>query len=157
MKKFLAVTALVTLTTTSAFAATTGSLLLQGIVAQKVNIVVTPVAVASALDLSTTQSDLKVATVNEQSNSKTGYKVTITSANLGKLKRTDGAEVFSYSLKYAGASVGLSTAAGSTFTTSTSAAVNVNKDLNISYTGVAAESMVEGTYADTVTFNIAAN
>ena len=81
MKNFLVVTALLTLTTTSAFAATTGSLLLQGIVAQKVSIVVTPVAVASALDLSTTQSDLKVATVNEQSNSKTGYKVTITSEN----------------------------------------------------------------------------
>lgn len=157
MKKFLAVTALVTLTTTSAFAATTGSLLLQGIVAKKVNIVVTPVAVASALDLGTTQSDLKVATVNEQSNSKTGYKVTITSANLGKLKRTDGAEVFSYSLKYAGAAVGLTSAAGTTFTNSSASAVNVNKDLNISYTGVAAESMVEGTYSDTVTLNIAAN
>ncbi len=157
MKKLIAVTALLTLSTTSVFAATTGTLLLQGIVAQKVSVVVTPLSVASALDLSTTQADLKVGAVNEQSNSKTGYKMTITSANLGKLKRTDGAEVFSYSLKYGGSSVGLSTSAGSTFTNSSSAIVNVNKDLNISYTGVAAESMIEGTYQDTLTLNIAAN
>lgn len=157
MKRLLAVTALLTLTTTSAFSATTGSLLLQGIVAKKVAIVVTPVAVASALDLETSQVDLKVATVNEQSNSKTGYKVTISSAKLGKLQRTDGSEVFSYTLKYNGAAVGLSTSAGTTFTTSTAASVNVNKDLAISYTGVAAESMVEGTYNDTLTLNIASN
>lgn len=157
MKRLLAVTALLTLTTTSAFSATTGSLLLQGIVAKKVAIVVTAAGAASALDLETTQADLKVATVNEQSNSKTGYKVTITSAQLGKLKRTDGAEVFSYTLKYGGSAVGLSTAAGTTFTNSSAASVNVNKDLNISYTGVAGESMVEGTYTDTLTLNIASN
>ena len=130
---------------------------LQTIVPKKVAITVTPVTVASALDLSTTQADLKVATVNEQSNSKTGYKVTITSANLGKLKRTDGAEVFSYSLKYGGAAVGLSSAGGTVFTNSTAASVNVSKDLAVSYTGVANESMVEGTYADTLTLNIASN
>lgn len=157
MKRFLAVAALLTLTSTAAFSAPSGTLLLQGIVAKKVNIVVTPVAVASALDLETTQADLKVATVNEQSNSKTGYKVTITSAQRGKLKRTDGSEVFSYSLKYGGAAVDLSTASGTVFTNSTAAAVTVNKDLAISYTGVAAESMIEGTYADTLTLNIASN
>ena len=157
MKKSLAITALIALTTSSAFSATTGTLLLQGVVAKKVAIVVTPQAVASALDLETSQTDLKVATVNEQSNSKTGYKVTITSANLGKLKRTDGAEVFAYTIKYGGSAVGLSTAAGTSFTTATAAAVNVNKDLNLSYSGIAAESMVEGTYADTLTLNIASN
>ena len=157
MKKLLTATALLAITTTSAFSATTGTLLLQGIVPKKVAIVVTAQSVASALDLDTTQADLKVATVNEQSNSKTGYKVTITSANLGKLKRTDGAEVFAYTLKYGGAAVALSTSTGTSFTNSTAAAVNVNKDLAISYSGVANESMVEGTYADTLTLNIASN
>lgn len=157
MKKLLIATSLLTLTTTS-FAATSGTLLLQGIVAKKVSIVVTPQAVASALVLETSQTDLKVATAVEQSNSSTGYKVTVSSANLGKLKRTDGSEVFSYTLKYGGASVGLSTAAGSVVTNSSSASVvNVSKDLAISYTGVAAETMVEGTYADTLTVNIASN
>jgi hypothetical protein len=157
MKKSLVVTALIALSTSPAFSATTGTLLLQGVVAKKVAIVVTAAAVASALDLETSQTDLKVATVNEQSNSKTGYKVTIASTNLGKLKRTDGAEVFAYTLKYGGSNVGLTTAAGTTFTTSSAASVNVNKDLNVSYSGVAAESMVEGTYADTLTLNIASN
>lgn len=157
MKKLLIATALFAITSTSVFAATSGSLLLQGIVAKKVSIVVTSQAVASALDLETSQSDLKVASVNEKSNSKTGYKVTITSANLGKLKRTDGAEVFSYTLKYGGAAVGLSTSAGTVFTNSSASSVNVNKDLAISYSGVAGETMVEGTYADTLTLNIASN
>lgn len=156
MKKFLAFTAFLSLSS-QAFSSTTGTLILQGTVAKKVSIAVTAQSVASALDLETTQADLKVATVNEQSNSKTGYKVTITSANLGKLKRADGAEVFNYTLKYGGSAVGLTTAIGSTFTNSAGAVVNVNKDLAISYTGVSGSLMVEGTYADTLTMNIAAN
>lgn len=157
MKKLLVAVTTLAITSTSAFSATTGTLLLQGIVAKKVAIAVTAQSVASALDLETTQADLKVATVNEQSNSKTGYKVTITSANLGKLKRTDGAEVFAYTLKYGGSAVGLSTAAGSSFNNASAAVVNVNKDLAISYTGVSESLMVEGTYADTLTLNIASN
>ena len=157
MKKLLAITALLTLTTTSAFAATSGTLLLSGIVPQKVSVTVTATGVASALDLSTSQSDTKIGTVNEQSNSKSGYKITISSANLGKLKRTDGADVFAYTLKYSGSSVGLSSAAGTTLTNSSGTVANVNKDLNISYIGVNAETMVEGTYNDTLTVAIAAN
>lgn len=157
MKKLLIATSLLALSTT-AFSAVTGTLLLQGTVAKKVSIVVTPETVASALDLEVTQTDLKVATVNEKSNSNTGYKVTLLSANLGKLKRASGSEVFSYSLKYGTTAVNLSAAAGAIVTTSTaSSAVNVNKDISISYTGIAAETMVEGTYADTLTINIASN
>ncbi len=156
MKNLFLATTLLTLTTTS-FAATTGTLLLQGVVAQKVSLAVTPQAAASALDLSTSQTDLVVASVNEQSNSKTGYKVTISSANLSKLKRTDGADVVAYTMKYNGSAVALTSAAGTTLSTSTAASVNANKSVSISYTGATAESMVEGTYADTVTFTIAAN
>lgn len=156
MKKLLIAATLLTLTSTS-FAATTGTLLLQGVVAQKISVSVTPAAGASTLDLASNQTDLSVATVNEISNSKTGYKMTITSANLGKLKRTDGSDVFSYSLKYNGSAVALGTTAGTTITNSSASAVNANKSVTISYTGAAAETMVEGTYADTVTFTIAAN
>ena len=154
MKKILLLLTL-SIATTVAYSATSATLLLQSVVPKKVAITVTAVSVASALDLSTTQADLKVATVNESSNSKTGYKVTITSANLGKLKRTDGADVFTYSLKYGGSSVGLTTASGTVFTNPTSAIINTNKDLNISYTGVTPESMIEGSYQDTLTLNIA--
>lgn len=156
MKKFLAVTTLLALTTTS-YAATTGTLLLQGVVTQKISVSVTPASAASTLDLTSNQTDLSVASVNEISNSKTGYKLTISSANLGKLKRTDGSDVFAYSMKYNGSAVALGSAAGTTITNSSAAAVNANKSVTISYTGAAAETMVEGTYADTVTFTIAAN
>ena len=104
---------------------------------------------------SASQTDLKVATVNEQSNSKTGYKVTVTSANLSKLKRTDGPEVFAYTMKYNGSAVALTSAAGTTVT-SASTNANVNKDVSITYAGIAPELMVEGTYNDVVTFTIAA-
>lgn len=157
MKKFLAITALLTLGISQSYAATSGTLILQGVVPNKISILVTPVAVASALNLETTQTDLKVATVNERSNSKTGYKVTISSSNLGKLKRTDGPEVVSYTMKYGGSAVGLSTSAGTVFTSTATTSVNVNKDVAISYTGTAAESMIEGTYSDTITLNIASN
>ena len=157
MKYILAMTAILSLTSTVSFGATTGTLLLQGVVAKKVSIDVNPQAIASALDLEVSQTDLKVATVNEKSNSNTGYKVTITSANLGKLKRSGGAEVFSYSLKYGGSNVSLSSASGTVISSASASVANVNKDLNISYTGVPAETMVEGSYSDTVTLNIASN
>lgn len=156
MKKLVLVSALLALSTTT-FAATSGSLLLQGTVAKKMSLTVSPEAVASTLDLAVSQTDLAVASVNEKSNSKTGYKVTITSANLSQLKRTDGADVFSYTMKYNGSSVSLVDAAGTTISESSASSVNVNKGVSISYTGVAPELMVEGTYDDTVTFSIAAN
>jgi hypothetical protein len=155
MKKFFA-TAILSMTAYS-FAATTGTLLLQGLVAQKISVFVTSQAIASTLDLSTSQTDLVVASVNEQSNSKSGYKMTITSANLSKLKRNDGAEVLSYTMKYNGAAVALTSAAGSTVSNSSASSVNVNRNVSISYTGISAELLLEGTYADTVTFTIAAN
>ena len=121
------------------------------------SLVITPQSVATALNLSATQTDLKVASVKEQSNSKGGHKLTITSANLGKLKRTDGADIFSYSMKYNGSVVALSTTAGASLVSSSAASVSTNKTVSISYTGVPQESMVEGVYTDTLTFTIAAN
>lgn len=157
MKNFYAMTILLALNSTTSFGATSGTLLIQGMVAKKVSIAVSPQAIASALDLEVSQTDLKVASVNEKSNSNTGYKVTITSANLGKLKRSGGAEVFSYTIKYGGTNVALSSAAGTVISSASAAVANVNKDMNISYTGVSAETMVEGSYSDTITLNIASN
>lgn len=115
----------------------------------------TPETIAATLPLDVSQTDTKVATVNEISNSSTGYKVTISSANLGSLIRSGGSEAFPYALKYNGSSVNL--AAPQVFTNPSAASVNVNKDVSISYTGVPAENMVAGEYVDTVTFEIAAN
>lgn len=53
------------------------------------------------------------------------------------------------------ASVDLSSS--DSFNNSAAAAVAVNKDVTISYTGQDAETMIAGDYEDTVTFSIAAN
>lgn len=153
MKNFIALT--LALATLNSMAATTGTLLLKGTVAPKLSIEVTPEAIASTLPLDISQTSTKVATVREKSNSNTGYKVTISSSNLGNLKRSSGTELFPYTLKYN--NVALNLASPVVNSHSAAANVNVTKDVAISYTGVPAEDMVAGDYTDTVTFTIAAN
>ncbi len=155
MKNFTAALLLTTLTT-GALAATSGQLLLKGNVPRLLSITVTPETIASSLPLNTTQANTKVATVNEKSNSNTGYKVSIASANAGKLVHESVASSsINYTLSYNSNSVNL--VSGQTFTYSSAASVNSNRDVKISYTGVPHENLVEGDYADTVTFTIAAN
>ena len=155
MKKFFTLALIATMTTT-VFAATTGTLLLKGIVPRLVNITVTAETIAANLPLDTTQSNTKVATVNEQSNSNTGYKVTVSSANAGKLVHQSVASSnVAYTLRYNNAAVNLASA--QTITYSSSASVNANRNVDISYTGVPHENLIEGNYQDTITFTIAAN
>lgn len=137
------------------FSATSGTLILKGQVSELLSITVTPETIAASLPLDASQSDTKVATVNEKSNSSTGYKVSVASANKGKLVRTGGSETFAYSLKYNGNSVNLASTQEYTFTSG--AAVDTDKDVTISYTGQSAQTMVAGEYSDTLTFTIAAN
>lgn len=152
MKRIL-VGLLLTTVGTSAFAGTTATLLLKGSIAPNLDISVTPETVAAALDLTTTQSNTKIATVQEKSNSNTGYKVTISSQNLGALK--NGQQRFVYNLAYNGSALNLASPVVQSYTSP--AAVTLNKNVNISYTGVPADQLVAGDYTDTITFTIAAN
>lgn len=155
MKKFFVI-ALATAMTTSAFAATSGTLLLKGIVPRLVSIVVTAETIAANLPLNTTQSNTKVAEVNEKSNSNTGYKVTISSANAGKLvHQSVSSSSVNYTLRYNNSAVNLASA--QTITYSSAASVNATRNVDISYTGVPHENLIEGNYQDTITFTIAAN
>lgn len=154
MKKIIGLA--LAMSTSFVFAATSGNLLLQGTVPALLSIEVTAEALASSLPLDTTQTDSKVATVNEKSNSNTGYKVNISSANAGALVHESQASSFiNYSLSYDGSAVDL--ANGDEFVFSSAASVDVNKDIDISYTGVPHENLIEGDYTDTVTFTISAN
>ncbi|MBP9681973.1 MAG: hypothetical protein KBD76_11250 [Bacteriovorax sp.] len=144
------------LVSSQAFSALSGSALFKGQVTRVVSLVVTAEPIAASLDLTASKSNLLVATINEKSNSKTGYKMTISSANRGKLKRVDGPELFTYTMKLNGSNVNLSQVAGTTFTRSTSRPVNINRNLKMSYVGKLPELMVQGTYADTITITIAA-
>jgi hypothetical protein len=138
------------------YAATSSSLLLQAQVPRIVSIAVTSLPIATALDLTVSQTNLKVGVVNERSNSKTGYKASVSSANLGKLKRVSGADVFAYSLIISGQTIDLSTAAGSTYSFLNTQLTDTNRDIFVSYSGKPAELMVEGNYQDTITFQISA-
>lgn len=142
------------LLSSSSFAALTDTLSLSASVAETVSIEVTAGSGASNLDLETTAADLVIASVNEKSNSNTGYTVNIVSDNLGALKRSGGTETFGYALKLGSTSLNLSTVAGHTITHSSAALADVTNDVKISYTGVSNATMVEGTYSDTVTFTI---
>lgn len=140
---------------TSSFAATTGNLLLKGQVAQVLDILVTPEAIAATLPLNVSQNGTKVATVNEKSNAPQGYRVKMVSSNLGNLKRAGGSELFSYYITYNDLPVDLANT--QTYSYHSAQAVNVNRDIKIFYTGIPAANMVAGEYSDTVTFTISTN
>lgn len=148
--------AMALMTTGQTLAATSGNLLLKGIVPEELSITVTPETIAASLPLDTTQADTKVATINEKSNSNTGYKVSISSSNLGNLVHESvSSSSIAYTLKYDSTTVDL--ANGDDFTFNSAASVDTNKDVEISYTGVPHASLIEGSYSDTVTFTISAN
>lgn len=155
MKKIIALTALAL--TTTAFGNTTGTLLLKGTVAEEVALAVTAETAASTLDLSASPTNLKVASVNEKSNSNTGYKIDLRSANGGLLK--NGAlDSLGYEISYGGGSFVAPTTVDQTVKTQNTADVyDVDSDVNIRYTGKPAVEMVEGDYTDTLTFTISAN
>ena len=144
----------------SLFAATTGTLTLTGIVAASTNITVTPQTGYNTLDLNTTQTNFLVAVVNEQSNDHLGYTVAVASFNLANagtqpfFKDIASGNTLNYSLQYKGIAVVF---AGGTATVTdvnaNTAAIGVNNNLNVSYTGSDALS-ASNSYADTLTFTI---
>lgn len=138
----------------SALSATTGTLLLTGIVPKKVEITVSPKPAASVLDLETTASNLSVGTLTGKANVLAGYKIAVSSSNLGKLVHTTTSSQFvNYTLKVDNTSVNLVTGQ----TLSYSGMGNYTKDLNISYTGIDGFNYESGNYNDTLTFTISSN
>lgn len=147
------------------FAATSGTITLSGTVPGVLEIAVTPNAAASDLDLTVDTVDLLVASVNERSNRKAGYTVTVTSANAAAimsgqafLRSADLAnpDVLPYGLSYNGAPVVFS--GGSSVVSDTwarTSVAGVEKELRISYDG-GAFFLNADDYADTLTFTIAA-
>lgn len=156
MTKILATLALTVFFTTGVMASTTGTLILNGTVPQLLSIEVTPEPIASNLPLDTTQTETKVATINEVSNSNTGYSVAISSDNQGALvHETETSSAINYTLRYDGNTVDL--ASGDSYSFPSAGSVDANKDVDISYTGVDHAQLIEGDYGDTVTFTISAN
>lgn len=161
MKKLLGL-ALSLLLANTGFSAVIGEVKLSGNIEQEVSIVVTATSAANSLDLTNDQSNLKVADVTENSNSKSGYKVTLSSANGGFLKNTDvnatANNTIAYTVTYgtmlSGAS--LDTDKVGSEIDSASAVVANDNDLAISYLGVTPSQLLSGDYTDTITLTISA-
>lgn len=150
-------TVLMVLLSSVSQAATTGSIILQGVVAPVVAVTVTGQGTYNALNLATTQTNLLVANVQEQSNDTLGYKVTVASANAGQLKNGTLGQV-TYTAQYNAVTFTLSaTPVQVTNQAAQTTVVNATKPLTISYTGTPAVSIMSGTYTDTLTFTITAN
>ena len=158
MKKFVTLAVLATLSL-NAFSAQTDSddLKLKGKVPKRVSILVTPDAQALNLDLEATPTS-PVASVNEKSNSVDGYKITIDSANNGKLvNQSDSTESVTYTMSYGSQPVDLAIDGDEVKNITTGGLVDEDVDVTIAYTGKPHEERVSGNYTDTVTFTITAN
>lgn len=156
MKTFLSLAVLASLSF-SAMAATSDNLKLKGKVPKKLSILVTPTSAALNLDLEASPLALLVASVNEKSNSSTGYKIESDSLNDGKLvNSSDTTQSITYSMTYDGNAVNL-VGVDEVKNVSTSGVLDNNSDVKIAYVGAPHETRVEGTYTDTITFTISAN
>ncbi len=152
--------------TTASLAANTdsGNVSLTASVAAAVKVTVAGAGNYNALLLTTTYSDEHVANVNEKSNSRDGYTVTLKSANAGLLKNQYNGSVYNvtYTAKYGATgseSAANLTTAGVLVTnvaTAQDTVTNSDKVLKISFTGVNELEYLEGNYTDTLTFDIAA-
>jgi spore coat protein U-like protein len=141
-----------------------GSITLTGNVAKRVAVEVTPIGDYNTLDLMQDVSDLQVASVNEFSNVKAGYTVTLESstASGGSLSAPvfaggAGDDSLEYSIAYADSPVSFDGGQPAVITDAAdkTALVGVDKDLTISYSGTSV-NIYEGTYSDTLTFTIEA-
>lgn len=152
--KSLSLVALIAFAALPSFAATTGTLSLSGTVAPMTAITVTADPNASNLPVGQSATGLKVATVNELSNSKTGYTVSLSTANGGLLKEVDGSDALAYTLSYNGVEVAFSSGTATISNVSSrTTGLGSSKDLAISFS---AAFLNADSYTDTLTFTIAA-
>lgn len=158
MKKIITLS-LLTLSFSAFSQSQSGQLLLQGTVADLLSISVTPRAgVNDNLDLDSVlgaNKEVEVADVREISNHPVGYKVTISSAEGGKLKGNVGSESVPYLLDY-GSSTNLDLATSKDVTNSAGGFQQVDRIVKVKYQ-IPTVPLTAGTYSDTVTFTISTN
>lgn len=152
MKKFIVALSLISGT---AFGATTGTLVLTGVVGVLYSLTVNPTTAASNINITAGETATLVATVSETSNNPLGYKITMSSANAGKLKNGTLDET-SYQVSYNnGSPVTLTTTPTTVKTVSSMVSMGtVSSDVKVSVT--AKPDALVGTYTDTITVTIGA-
>jgi len=146
------------LTAPQAHAASTGTLLLQGVVAVVNNITVTPNGTSNTtLNITGGENGKLVASVLEQSNNIAGYKINVKSQNSSELRNlTDAQKKTTYQLSYDGASaISLSSNYQQVKNVTSLTSPTDTSEVRVNVTAFAAAPA--GTYEDTVTFQIVAN
>lgn len=159
MKPFSLFAAVLALGCSSAQAADTGTLLLQGTVAVVNNIVVTPNGSNNtSLDIVGGASGVLVASVAETSNNLTGYKINVKSLNGSELRNSaDATKKTTYTLSYDGGSAITLTSSYQQVKNVSSLSGLTTNNSNVNATVAAYAAAPAGTYNDTVTFQIVAN
>ena len=156
MKKIIIFLILILGITFSGFTQTTASIIIRGTV--PANISLTIIEEQVEFDLTQNVNNILVATVNERSNVRNGYTVSLNSANDFKFVGGAGDDELSYLLRYNGVELDLSindliitdendrTGQGNN---------GIDKNLEISFSGED-YNFYEGLYEDTLTFTITA-
>ena len=146
-------------------AASSGSIILSGSIAAISDISVTTATGYNALPLTTSVSDLQVATILERSNDSAGYSVTLSSANWSSgsgpaFKSLDSLDILPYSIKYGTNAVSFSSGVATvTNNTSRTSAAGLSKSLTVTFDGTVVflgANSSGSTYSDTLTFSIIA-
>ena len=148
-KIILAAAAFAALLSTPALAQSNGAVALKGTVPLVCTVGVTDMN--QSLNLTGGESNKSVGSIVENCNSGTGYNITVSSSNAGKLKAASGTAEISYTVGYDGQSGGLTsnmTVARSGAQFSKTSALNVTVPANA--------QAIAGSYSDTVTITIAA-
>ena len=165
MKKLMLIAAMIVVGG-AVYAQTTtasASITLSGTVEKNVAITATGLGSYNDLDLTSDQSNLAVAEINEYANVREGYTVSLSSANAVAGNTADpyfegqvGGETLTYSLSYDGSAVTLSGGSAQIIDANAKTPLGgVTKQLAITYSGSAA-NLGNDTYADDLTFTITA-
>ena len=142
----------------SAIAASSGDLLISGTVTAINDLVITPNANATSLNILGGEISKSVASVAETSNNLLGYKITMRSANASKLvHNVDNTKSTAYTVSYDGAAaISLTNADQDVKNVSSLAGLTTNtSDVSVNVT--AFPTAPAGTYSDTITISIVAN
>lgn len=166
MKKVIILMALTFTVAAFGFAQTTtatASITLSGTIEKNVAISATGVGNYDSLDLTVDVTDLAVVQVNEYSNVREGYSVSLSSSNATAGNTADpffagqtGGESLSYSIAYDGSAVSFSGGSAQiTDANDKTPLAGTDKNLTITYAGAAA-NLGNDTYTDDLTFTITA-
>ncbi len=142
----------------SVFAASTGTLFISGTVISANDIVITPNANATNLNITAGESNKLVASVAETSNNLLGYKIFMKSAFASKLQHSvDSSKFAPYTVSYNGAvAVTLTSLDQQVKNVSSLSGLTTNTS-NVNVNVTAYPLAPAGLYSDTITISIVAN